>query len=90
MAWREKIAQLSVGYFDNKIGEATGKEESYLYNQVNQDWAYAEFATVLYGDIIEKMADEGKTIDQVLNEIENDEEYLNETFWDACRSAEGL
>lgn len=88
--YRDRIATLTVNYFDSRIDEAEGEEEDYLFNEVNQDWAYAEFATEIYGNIIRKIADEGKTMDEALAEIEGDEGYLDETFRAACACAEGL
>ena len=90
MAWRDKVAQLTVGYFDDRIKSATGKEEDYLFNEVNQDWAYAEFATEIYGQIIRLVADEGLTIEKALDMIAKDKEYMDEAFRDACCCAEGL
>ena len=88
MTWRDGIAAKSVGYFDNRIESATGEEEDYLFNTVNQAWAYAEFATQLYGRIIELVADEGLTIEQAIVSITDEE--LKEFFDLACSSAEGL
>lgn len=88
--WRDKAASLTVGYFDSRIDEAEGEEEAYLFNEVNQDWAYAEFATEIYGSIIRLIADEGLTVEEALDKIANDKEYLDETFRGACSCAEGL
>lgn len=86
MTWRDKIASLSVGYFDGRVNDAEGEEEDYLFERVDQGRAYAEFGLMLYGRLFELVADKGLTAEEALDSIT--EQELDEMFREACSCAE--